>query len=30
MDKTIKTIEDKYNQRMNKLIKYKQLSLQKN
>ena len=30
MDKTIKTIEDKYNQRMNKLTKYKQLSLQKN
>ena len=30
MDQVIKTIEDKYNQRMNKLTKYKQLSAHKN
>lgn len=30
MDKTIKTIDEKYNQRMKKLNQFKQLSLQKN
>ncbi len=30
MDKTIKTIDEKYNHRMKKLNQFKQLSLQKN